>query len=291
VPAESSNRAVDDPPLDLVWWAHMNRTRFVVLLAAPALVALVAVACDDSGSSTSPNGVDGGGAAFDASTSDALAQSDSGSSKDASTDTSTDSGDAGICRTALSFWDGGPLLVPSPYKEFPDSPFACATFGTYFHLATFEGDGGLPPGTTGPGSKFPGTGGSSTITDSVDGDDGFPDGAPPDSGATVPCPGCQSWFGGSMDFQFDEGALGGLPTHAGMVWTDDGNNATVTFTAYAGDGGVIATQAVPGIGTAGISGETDEDRFFGVVFPGGVKRITMSHTGGGIEIDHLQIGR
>jgi hypothetical protein len=263
----------------------MIRRRLVLVLTCPALLALLAIACEDSDSDVTPPPNIDGSISFDASPSDAnqpQPPTDAG--------TTTDAGDSGSAKCSPSFWDGGPLLNPTPYRHFPDSPFACQ-FPMYFHLATFEGDGGLPPGTTGPGSKFPGTGQSSNITDSVDGDDGFPDGAPPDSGSVHPCPGCQSWFGGTMDFVFDEAVLGALPTHAGMVWTDDGNNSTVTFTAFGADGGVIATQAVPGIGVAGISGETSEDRFFGVVWPNGVKRITMSHTGGGIEIDHLQIGR
>lgn len=267
----------------------MTRSRFILLLSAPTvlgLLGLLGVACEDSVPTpvTTP-GIDGS-AGFDAPPADAQ-QADAAQSLDAGS--TNDSGDSGSC--SFGFWDGGPLLVPVPYRQFADSPFACPKFATYFHLATFEGDGGLPPGTSGPGSKFPGTGLSSPITDSVDGDDGFPDGSPPDSGSAHPCPGCQSWFGGPMDFAFDEAALGSLPTHAGMVWTDDGNSVTVTFTAYGADGGVIATQAVPGIGISGISGETGEDRFFGVVWPAGVSRITMSHTGGGIEIDHLQIGR
>jgi len=263
----------------------MTRRHLVLLLSVPAALALLAVACDDSdpGPAAQP-GIDGSISGFDS------ALGDGGTISPQDGATGTDSGDAG--RTcSFAFWDAGPLLNPSPYRQFADSPFACPQFATYFHLATFEGDGGLPPGTSGPGSKYPGTGSSSSITDSVDGDDGYPDGAPPDSGSSHPCPGCQSWFGGPMDFVFDEAALGALPTHAGMVWTDDGNDATVTFTAYGADGGVVATQAVPGIGAAGISGETSEDRFFGVVWPAGIKRVTLSHTGGGIEIDHLQIGR
>ncbi len=271
----------------------MTRARLVLFLSIPAALGLVALACDDSDPNAPPAGVDGGSNVnVDSGSADTQSPIDTGTA-DTSTDTGT--GDAGDCRTQLVFWDGGPLLVPTPYRQASDSPFAgaCKTFASYYHLATFEGDGGLPPGTTGNGAKYPGAGASSNITDSVDGDDGFPDGAPPDSGSNHPCPGCQSYFvgGGTLSFTFDGAALGGLPTHAGLVWTDDGNMATVTFTAYGVDGGVIASQAVPGIGTPGISGETDEDRFFGVVFPGGVSRITLSHSGGGIEIDHLQIGR
>jgi hypothetical protein len=262
----------------------MNRSRLLLALSFPAALALLGVACEDSsGSPGTLGGVDGSVIGFDASTTDAR--------QDLPADgRAPDAGDSGRA-CSFSFWDGGVLLNPTPYRQLSDSPFSCLQFAAYFHVATFEGDGGLPPGTSGPGTKYPGTDQTSSITDSVDGDDGFPDGAPPDSGSTHPCPGCQSWFGGPMDFVFDEATLGALPTHAGMVWTDDGNDSTVTFSAYGADGGLIATQAVPGIGNGGITGATDEDRFFGVVWPGGVKRITMSHTGGGIEIDHLQLGR
>lgn len=267
----------------------MTRQRLLGFLAIPSVAALFALACENT-TDSNPTLPD----SSIASTLDGSSPTDSSPPvvlpppNDAGRD-APDVVDASACRVPLDLWDGGPMLTPTPYREFADSPFSCLTFGSYFYLSTFEGDGGLPPGTTGIGSKA----GSSSITDSVDGDDGFPDGGPPDSGTTHPCPTCASWFNmGGMDFNFDESVLGGLPTHAGLVWTDDGNNCTVTFTAYGVDGGVIATQAVPGIGTPGFYGETDEDRFFGVVSPGGVKRITMTHTGGGgMEIDHLQIGR
>lgn len=215
---------------------------------------------------------------------------DAGAISDAAVDVQSDAANC-VGGIPFNFVDGGPLLAPSPYKQFSDSPFACKPFASYFHLATFEGDGGLPPGTSGPGSKYPGTGLISNIVDSVDGDDGFPDGAPPDSGSGHPCPGCQSWFGGSPNFTFDPNALGGLPTHVGLVWTDDANNGTVTITAFDGADVMIAQKAFTGIGSSGVSGETDEDRFFGIVYPAGVKRITLTHTGGGYEIDHIQIGR
>ena len=53
----------------------------------------------------------------------------------------------------------------------------------------------------------------------------------------------------------------------------------------------FAEQSVSPIGDGSNSGGTAEDRFFGVVFRGGVKRITMKNPGGGVEIDHLQLAR
>lgn len=281
----------------------MNRRLLAFALYVPAVfVPTWLASCGDS--DEAPNDpVDA--ATLDVTTgTDAATGSETSTGTDAGTDatltdanTGTDAAqdaapDVTTCPT-LAFADGGPFLTPSPYLQRSDSPFAGCVFKSYFHLADFEGpDGGLPPGTTGTGAKYPGFGISSTIVDSVDGDDGFPNGPPPDAGVgATRCPGCQSYFGGSMDFSFDETVLGALPTHTGLVWTDDCNPCTVTLTAYHADGGVIGSQAVGGIGSSGISGETDEDRFFGLVWDAGVKRITMTHTGGGMEIDHLQIGR
>ncbi len=44
------------------------------------------------------------------------------------------------------------------------------------------------------------------------------------------------------------------------------------------------------IADGSISGETAEDRFFGVTNPGGISSIRISNTAGGIEVDHLQYG-
>jgi len=211
-------------------------------------------------------------------------------------DGGTDAADAATCTPSpVTFLDGGILLAPFPYRQLAESPFACRTF-TYFHNATFEGDAGLPPGVTSAfGATYPSPGTHAGNTDSVDGDDGYADGGAPDSGTAHPCFRCRSFFNANgaqgVDFTFDETALGGLPTHAGMVWTDGAGGVTVTFTAYGADGGVLDTQSVNGIGDGSNNGETPEDRFFGAIFPGGIKRITLRHTGGGIEIDHLQYGR
>ncbi len=191
-----------------------------------------------------------------------------------------------------SFADGGVMLTPSRYRQFPDSPFYCRPF-TSFVLANFEGDAGVPNGVTSQfGMPYPAAGHAGN-TDSVDGDDGIPNGGR-DGGTGHPCEGCRSFFSnpGSVGVDFRFGAAdASLPTHVGLVWTDGNGPTAVTFTAYAADGGVIANQVTPGIGDGSNAGETDEDRFFGIVAPQGVSRITMTHTSGGMEIDHLQFGR
>src|SRR6185503_390937 len=96
-------------------------------------------------------------------------------STDAGVDASADAGvDAADC--IFDFAEGGPFLEARPYRSAADSPFTGCSFPSYFYLANFEGDSGLPPGTTANGgSKYPGAGLVSGIVDSVDGDDGFPD--------------------------------------------------------------------------------------------------------------------
>ena len=130
------------------------------------------------------------------------------------------------------------------------------------------------------GSSVIGTGG---LTDSVDADDGAIDG----SGTNG-----HSFFSGSgpggITFTFDAVALGGLPTQAGIVWTDGAG--TTLFEAF-GPGGVPLGQIGPvAIADASNFGETAEDRFFGVTNPGGISSIRISNSSGGIEVDHLQYG-
>ncbi|MBI2529351.1 MAG: hypothetical protein HYV93_25605 [Candidatus Rokubacteria bacterium] len=183
------------------------------------------------------------------------------------------------------------LFGPSPYLCFDtatapagcggaDSPFKSLSFSSFF-LETFE-DGLLntPGVSASSGAPFPPTG----ITDSVDADDGTIDG----SGT-----GGRSFFTSPpVTFTFSSVALGGLPTHVGIAWTDGAG--TISFSA-SGPGGVLAPCAVAGFSDAGspdggISGTTGDDRFFGCSDPGGVSSITISNTAGGIEVDHLQYG-
>jgi hypothetical protein len=168
------------------------------------------------------------------------------------------------------------------------SPFAAGSFD-YFHLEHFE-DGLL---------NVPGVGvssGSSALTsgslrDSVDEDDGLIDG----SGLNG-----ISWYVGgqrSVTFTFDAVALGSLPTHAGLVWTDVGFTDTlfcigdVTFEAFDQFGFSLGLVGPLTLGDGAANGGTAEDTLFAVVNTGGISRITLSMPGSNdFEVDHLQFG-
>jgi hypothetical protein len=181
--------------------------------------------------------------------------------------------------------DAGSLTAdftgPTPYVEFDDSPFkTSAEFG--FCVETFE-DGTFDlPEATGNGSVV-GPGGN---IDSVDADDGAIDG----SGT-----GGRSYFSGDgstgIIISFPQDRTNGYPTQIGLVWTDGGGAAPVTFEAFdAGD------QSLGTIGPAihadlSNNGETAEDRFYGVSYASGISKIRISNVGGGIEVDHVQLDR
>ena len=171
------------------------------------------------------------------------------------------------------------LLGPLPYVQLSNSPLDKS--GS-FQLETFE-DGLLNvPGVTSSDAQIVNP---SAITDSVDADDGVIDGFGL-SGHT--------WFtlNGSpgITFTFSAAALGGLPTQVGVVWTDGGNPTNIVFTAFDGSGAVLGNVVLNNHGDGNNAGGTAEDRFFGVVYAGGVGSIKVSSTGGGIELDHLQYG-
>jgi hypothetical protein len=96
---------------------------------------------------------------------------------------------------------------------------------------------------------------------------------------------------GSISFTFDGTALGGLPTHVGIVWTDGGTGADVTFEAFDAADVSLGTRTVTALGDGSNTGTVEEDRFFGIVASGGVSRIVVSNSSGGTEVDHLQYGR
>lgn len=174
------------------------------------------------------------------------------------------------------------LLGPTPYLSSADSPFNGTSF-SYFHLEDFEDAALNTPGVTanaGTQIGFPGP-----FTDSVDADDGSIDG----SGVAG-----HSFFHGSgftgVTFTFDEIALGVLPTHVGIVWTDGVND--VVFEAFDGTGGLIGAIGPIAIAQPGFTGSTSEDSFFGVIDAGGIGSIRVSHTNTSfaVEVDHLQYG-
>lgn len=179
------------------------------------------------------------------------------------------------------------LLGPSHYYCFNDSPFFGIDFSAgYFYLEDFE-DGLLNvPGVTSNGGRRSSSF-SASIVDGVDCDTGIIDG---DS-----CGGDAFWNPGSPGFilDFDASVLGALPTHVGVVWVDGAG--IITFKAFDQDlveiGTLTGNHANSNFACIN---STEEDRFYGVIFGNGVttgvRRIQISNSSGGIEIDHLQYG-
>jgi hypothetical protein len=195
------------------------------------------------------------------------------------------------------------FILPQEYLAFTNasagqavSPFAPLDFD-YFHLEDFE-DGSLnTPGVTLSETGDPSGTPMPAFSDSVDGDDGSVDGI-----AT----GTQSLFSNfvtsSFTFPFSRPALGSLPTHAGIVWTDIGRNGggtpfaadlvdNVTFEAFGPDGGSLGLVGPFSLGDDSISQTTAEDRFIGVINLQGISAIKISMPGkDNWEVDHLQYG-
>ena len=173
-------------------------------------------------------------------------------------------------------------LGPTPYLQFSDSPFSGGTF-SYFFLETFEDHLFNVPSVSASAGGVTSVVFGPSIHDSVDADDGVIDG----SGLN----GDDFFSDGAtgISFTFASVTLGGLPTHAGIVWTD--GSGTTTFQAFDADNNLLGTIGPVAIANSSFNGETDDDRFFGFVNAGGISRIFISNTQGGIEVDHLQYGR
>lgn len=191
-----------------------------------------------------------------------------------------------------------------PYRSFEDSPFRDNNY-LYFYLEEFE-DGKLnAPGVSVKGTlegfgdgKLNVSGGNidqgvtvigrnglkSPFVDSVDADDGQLDG----SGSK----GHSLWSGrySALVFAFDEKILGRLPTHAGIVWTDEPSSSTVTLSAFDGKGMPIGESGPMQLGDDVITGTTGEDCFFGVYCKEGISRIIIDNLHPNFEVDHLQYG-
>jgi uncharacterized repeat protein (TIGR01451 family) len=174
------------------------------------------------------------------------------------------------------------FLGPTPYLSKADSPFLTDLNAGHMYLEDFECGALTVPGVTNSAGTVIPPGFEGAI-DSVDADDGVIDG----SGL-----GGHSLFSGSgatgITFTFDQTTLGAFPTKAGIVWTD--GDGTTTFEAFDALGASLGTIGPVSIADGSNSGETAEDRFFGVVNAGGISAIKISNTAGGIEVDHLQYG-
>lgn len=169
---------------------------------------------------------------------------------------------------------------PTPYLSPADSPFPLGSGG--FVIEDLEDHLVNSPGLILVGGIVTSTQFSGSIIDSVDSDDG--------ALGSGNCTNCDSCFSqsGSLKFTFEPTHLGGLPTWAGLAWTDGGLNSTVTFQAFDGQGVSLGTQVGTGQGDGSTNGTTAEDRFYGVHAVGGIREITIQHAFSGIEADHIQ---
>lgn len=184
------------------------------------------------------------------------------------------------------------FITSAPYSQFSDSPFFAVGNGNpNFYLENFE-DGLLnTPGVSALGGFVVGL---SSSVDSVDGDDGVFDG----NGNAG-----HSWYSGgvatSISFSFDAGAIGHLPTHVGIVWTDVGivpgspeGFDSIALRAFDQNGLSLGGILFDNLGDGNVLGGSAEDRFFGAIFSGGISKITITSLGGSgdWELDHLQYG-
>ncbi|MDA7882034.1 hypothetical protein N9A94_06975 [Akkermansiaceae bacterium] len=143
-------------------------------------------------------------------------------------------------------------------------------------------------------SNTPGTslsiGGGGPNTDSVDGDDGIIDGfgrGGQAMGESANRPTDDLGY----SFHFNAALLGGLPTHAGIVWTD-GSFSAPTQVEFFGPGGISLGVIGPEhISDNSFAGETGEDRFFGAINDAGIESFTIRSPGGAnnMSVDHFQL--
>lgn len=265
-PPRADARSVDD----------MGKLR-VAGTAIAVVVTLFAVACEDSSSSSGSPGFDAGNGTFD------------GGSNPPPTDASTPL-DATVPTDAADASDGAKVLPdglsePIPYLSIADSLFKGVAFPSYYHFEDWEDAELNTPGV----SSTTATLGTGALVDSVDGDDGAVNGKCLKKDNVV----CVSGFSGSgtIDFTFDAVALGALPTHVGIVWTDGAPMCDAVFEAYDAANVLIGTKTAATVGDADNLGGVAEDRFFSVVHMAGVSRIVVKSSAGGVEVDHLQYGR
>jgi len=160
------------------------------------------------------------------------------------------------------------------YSSAADSPFS----GSGLHLENFE-DGALNlAGVTANHGHVQGPGSN---TDSVDGDDGSMNNLGRDGHSF------SSGSSKSITFKFSNSGGQGLPTMAGLVWTDGHHDSTIRFRAWDNAGKLIGKIKVS-VGDLVRNGTTAEDRFLGLVSSKGISKIRISSNYAGFEIDHLQ---
>lgn len=171
---------------------------------------------------------------------------------------------------------------PAPYRQASDSPATCVTFVSFF-LEDFEDHALNTPGLSAT-AGFVTSDQFSAARDSVDADDGDLNESSYSNDLSLLG---DSWYvEGAASLLFGARALGGLPTHAGLVLTD-ATFAPATVTAYDDLGMPFATLLYdfPDPGDSLCA----DDWFYGFFSDSGISRIEIVASGD-IEVDHVQYG-
>jgi len=172
----------------------------------------------------------------------------------------------------------GGFFGPSPYRSPADLPAGFYASGAPSCLQDFESQ------PSGCGLSFSsGVSGRGVFADSVDIDDGVVDG----SGST----GTVFGHASASNPNFIEVRLSPpFPTAAGLVWTDGLFGGQVSFTAFDAGGVPLGSIGPFVLGGRSKTGQTDEDRFFGVHHLAGISAIRIIDTSINFEVDHIQWG-
>ncbi len=174
---------------------------------------------------------------------------------------------------------------PSSYLSQADSPFDLSGLGDNMFLEDFEDGLFNAPGVTASGGSVIGFDVAGFAFGSVDGDDGHIG----DNCGISATAGRAFYDSGStgITFTFDAQALGGLPTQAGVVYTD--GHGPITFEAFDASGTSLGT--VSGAGSPSFNCATAGDSFYGASYACGIWKIKIiGSPSGGISVDHLQYG-
>ncbi|WP_420545106.1 hypothetical protein [Nitrosopumilus sp.] len=180
------------------------------------------------------------------------------------------------------------IILKSGYSSFSDSPFANIESDlTLFELEDFEENEWEVKGVSVNVGRILNPE-FATAVSSVDGDDGNIDGDGY-SGHSYHSDKDNNY----LIFTFDENLLGDLPTHVGIVVTDNTwaenspENVELMFMVMDVDGKVVQNQIIP---HQNIGPPTSDDLFVGAIYDKGIKQMYVGFSYGSIEIDHVQFG-
>lgn len=180
------------------------------------------------------------------------------------------------------------FLGPTPYRSAADSPFNLSGLGTTFFLEDFEDLVPQPGLDIGPDPILEIV---RQIGSSVDADDGVID----DSRFTGFSAGPNMVIDAALtteiiQFKFDVGMLGFVPTAVGLVITSGaGPDSGVTVVDNDGNRATFSTNSL-----VINSFSSADDRFIGILNPAGIVQVEFFARGfsaPGVLVDHVQYGR